>query len=245
MKRKTLILSLFVFTFLITSVVSVLAASLGDPFDGTGFQNANWKWQNEPANWDIGKTAEGWLHITAENNQNLWSADTSARLYQETTLDELDVGTHVMMEYEGTSSCVSGLVIKSPKDDNWTTLKFWGRAADTILQWQHKAEEVVNSVAGSNQPAGRVEVFIRIAKDGDEYTGYWKMAAGDEWTEITPHANKVLSPPLEVGIYAANCEGAGTMTAEYEYFNDLLNPFETAVAPKGKLAAYWGDIKSK
>ena len=245
MKGRIVAFLLFVCTFLIALAASLLADSLGDPFDGTSLQNPGWKWQNEPAEWDVGETTKGWLHITPANNQNLWDVDTVAKLYHEVSADEFDVQTHLVMDYQGTDSLVSGLVAKGPKEGNWVTLKFWGRGGDAILQWQHKQQEVVNSVPGSSQPAGRVEVFIRIAKDGDEYTGYWKKNEGDDWIEITPHANISLTPPLEVGIYAGICTASGTAIMEYEYFDDLIEPFETAVAPKGKLATYWGILKTE
>lgn len=239
---RKFILNIFLVSLFMAFSSFAFSASLGDPFDGNSLKNPNWKWQNEPK-WDIGSTNKGWLHINAANNQNLWDVDTVAKLYQEVTLDKLDIETHLVMEYKGTGSCVSGLVIKSPKDANWTTLKFWGRGGDAILQWQHKTQEVNANVPGSSQPAGRVEVYIRIAKNGDEYIGYWKKAMKDDWIEITPRANRKLTPPLEVGIYAGNCEGGGTMTAQFEYFNDLLNPF--AVKPIGKLSTKWGEIKSE
>jgi len=50
---------------------------------------------------------------------------------------------------------------------------------------------------------------------------------------------------LEVGIYAGICTASGTAIMEYEYFDDLIEPFETAVAPKGKLATYWGILKTE
>jgi len=234
---------IFILVVLVSTQSHAFAASLGDPFDGTKLANPNWKWQNEPK-WDLGTTNKGWLHIDAANNQNLWDVDTVAKLFQEVTLDKLDIETHLVMDYNGTGSCVSGLVIKSPKDANWITMKFWGRGADAILQWQHKTQEVVSSVPDSNQPAGKVEVFIRIAKNGDEYTGYWKKTVDDQWIEVTPHANKALTPPLEVGILAGNCEAGGTMTAEFEYFNDLINPMSSAVNSTGKCTTTWASIKT-
>jgi len=124
MKRFTILLALMVFVCFQGHALA--AASLGDPFDGTKSQNTNWKWQNEPAKWDIGKTNQGWLHIDAANNQNLWDVDTVAKLYQEVSLDKFDVETHLVMDYKGTSSLVAGLVAKGPKEGNWVTLKFWG-----------------------------------------------------------------------------------------------------------------------
>ena len=235
-----------IFTFALLTLIIVqshaFAGSLGDPFDGGVLKNPDWKWQNEP-NWDLGKTNNGWLHINTANNQNLWDVDTVSKLYQLVDMDRLDISTHLVMEYKGTSSCVSGLVIKSPTDVNWTTMKFWGRGADAVIQWQHKAQEVVGTVPGSNQPAGRTEVFIRIVKSGDEYTGYWKKLANDDWIEVTPHATKALKAPLEVGIFAGNCEAGGTMTAEFEFFDDLITPY-AAVDSSGKCATIWASLKA-
>jgi len=237
------VIFLFSLVILICLQSYTFAASLGDPFDGNKLQNPGWKWQNEPK-WDMGTTEKGWLFINASNNQNLWDVDTVAKLFQEVNVDKIDIETHIVVNYKGTSSCVSGLVIKSPKDANWTTMKVWGRAADTIIQWQHKQQEVVGNVPGTAQPAGRVEYYIRMAKNGDEYIGYWKLAAADKWTEIMPHANRKLTPPLEVGIFAGNCEGGGTMTVQFEYFNDLINPFSTAVESKGKLSTTWASLRT-
>ena len=57
------------------------AESLGDPFEGNKLQNKNWKWSDEPKEWDIGKTKSGWLYIKGERNRNLWGDDTTNRLY--------------------------------------------------------------------------------------------------------------------------------------------------------------------
>lgn len=244
MSRGSLAFPFFVCTFFIAFAGSLFADSLGDPFDGTSLKNPNWKWQNEPAKWDVGMTKEGWLHITGENNQNLWQSDTSARLYQEVSADDLDIETHLVMEYQNTTSLVAGLVIKGPKEDNWVTMKCWGRDANTQLQWQHKGEEVNTNVPGAGGAAGTLDMFIRIVKKSDEYIGYWKKNEGDAWNEIVPHANRSLTPPLEVGIFTGICTAGGTATMEFEYFEDLVNPF-LAVASGGKLASCWAAIKSE
>jgi hypothetical protein len=244
-KKQPVTFLLFVCIFAAAFAGSVLADSLGDPFDGNSLQNPDWQWQNEPAKWDVGETTPGWLHITGELNRNLWGVDTVNKLYQEVSLDEFDIETHVVMDYQGASSVVTGLVAKSPADSDWTTMKFWGRGGDAILQWQHKQRGAgAGDPPGTNQPAGRVEYYIRMTKNGNEYMGYYKENEDDDWIE-TSLATIDLTPPLEVGIYAGIDAAAGTCIMEFEYFRDLLNPFETAVAPKGKLATYWGDIKSE
>jgi hypothetical protein len=241
MKLSTTFL-FFVCVFLVAFSGSLFADSLGDPFDGKGLQNPNWVWQSEPDVWDVGTTTEGWLHFVPKINQNLWSADTTIRLYQETSEEQFEVETHVVMDYAG-DCIVAGLVALSPVENNWTTLKFWGRAGDAILQWQHKSQEIVANVPGSTQPAGRVEAYLRMEKDGDNYLGWWKKAEGDDWIEIKPDAPFALTPPIQIGVFGGICAAAGSGTIEYEYFSDLVNPF--AVEPDAKLSATWGQVKSK
>ncbi len=242
MKKKAVALSSFACVFTLILAGLVFAASLGDPFDGNSLQNPNWQWQNEPDEWDVGATTAGWLHFVPKTNQNLWASDTTARLYQETDVDKFDVETHLVVDYAA-DCVVAGIVAYGPQEDNWTTLKLWGRAGDAIIQWQHKQSEVVPNVPGSSQPAGRVEVYLRMAKDGDNYMGWWKLAEGDDWIEIKPDAPFDLTPPIQVGIYGGICTGSGRATVEYEYFKDRIEPI-TSVDPATKLSATWGQIKS-
>ncbi len=104
------------------------ADSFGDPFDGNKLQNPNWKWQNEPPKWDVGKTREGHLYMDCEPNRNLWADDASHFLYQETDTDMFDVETHFRAKWD-TDSGVNGLLVKSSEDNNWVTIKFWGQNA--------------------------------------------------------------------------------------------------------------------
>ena len=100
---------MFILCFTLCPLLSY-AASLGDHFDGPDLKNPNWKLQSEAKEWDVGKTTKGWLHIVPELNQNLWSSDTSIRLYQETS-DDFDVETHLVMDYKA-GCIVAGLVAK-------------------------------------------------------------------------------------------------------------------------------------
>ncbi len=137
---------------------------------------------------------------------------------------------------------VAGIVAYSPTEDDWTTLKFWGRAGDAIIQWQHKQNEVVGNVAGSAQPAGVVDVYLRMAKDGDNYMGWWKLAEGDDWIEVKPDAPFALTPPIQLGLFGGVCAGAGEAVVEYEYFKDLIDPV-SSVEAAAKMSVTWGQIK--
>jgi hypothetical protein len=247
--------AIFVVCLLCLVAPSLMAKSLGDPFDGNKLQNPEWKWKDrnkdegtEPEKWDVGKTKEGWLHIDAAPNRNLWNADTTNRLYQEHSGD-FDVETHVYMEY-ATQSIVSGVVALSQTTlgkggkPEWVTMKFWGRGGDAILQFQIREGGIQNEAPGFKPKATKpMDVYIRLARKGKTFTTWWKEKEGDEWNEIEETKTMDLKDPIEIGIYGGNCEAVGRGDIQYEYFRDNLEPF--VVLPKQKLPVSWGAIKGR
>ena len=200
----------------------VATAGISDNFDGTALQNPNWQWQNEPANWDVGETQDGFLHIKGETNRNLWASDASHFLYQETDADMFDVETHFFAKWD-TSSGVNGLVVKSPADNNWVTIKFWSRDAGAKgqIQYQTRGQGLVADPAWRPE-FGVTELFLRLRKHGDTYTGWYKTREADPWIEIGV-ANFPLTPPLQLGIYAGVAAGTGTLTVDYDYFRSTVD----------------------
>ena len=209
-----------------TPVVTNPTDNFDDPFEGTALPNPNWQWQNEPANWDVGETRENFLHIESETNRNLWVSDASHFLYQETDADTFDVETHFFARWD-TSSGVNGLVVKSPADNNWVTLKFWSRDAGAKgqIQYQTRGRESGNGLtgnAGFTPTFGNTELFFRLRKQGDTYTGWYKTHEADPWIEIGV-TNFPLTPPLQLGVYAGVAAGTGTLTVDYEYFRSTVD----------------------
>ncbi len=198
------------------------ADTFDDPFEGTALQNPNWQWQNEPANWDVGETRDGFLHIEGETNRNLWASDASHFLYQETDADAFDVETHFFSRWD-TASGVNGLVVKSPADNNWVTIKFWSRDAGPKgqIQYQTRGRGLVADPAWRPE-FGATELFLRLRKQGDTYTGWYKTRDADPWIEIGG-ANFPLTPPLQLGIYTGVATGTGTLTVDYDYFRSTVD----------------------
>ena len=258
MKVKNLLLSRVIFALFIATAfltAQAEAESLGDPFDGDQFQNPNWKWSKESKQWDVGKTEAGWLHMTGETNHNLWTNDDPSRVYQEHTGD-FDVETHLLMDYEP-SSVVAGLVALSPttkdhngRDGEWVTIKLWGRGAaqgsNAVIQYQKRefdnGEGLVATVPNFQEPAGEMDLYLRLRREKDTFTAWWKPEKNDAWIEIGVTDQK-FDEPLQVGVYAGVADGAGEMVAQYEYFEDLIEPF--AVSPRAKLPLTWGALKQR
>lgn len=221
------------------------ADSFGDPFEGGELQNPNWKWQNEPSEWDVGETREGHLYIDSETGRNVWASDDSHLLYQETDTDMFDVETHFFAKWDTTSS-VNGLIIKSPSDNNWVTLKFWARDAANRGHIQYQTKQAGLRPGGDigwKPEFGETELFLRLKKDGNQYSAWYKTEADGDWLVIHENANFNLTPPLWLGIYAGVAADSGSLEVEYGYFQDNINV--TDVEPEGKVATTWGKVKSR
>ena len=76
--------------------------------------------------------------------------------------------------------------------------------------------------AGFTPTFGNTELFFRLRKQGDTYTGWYKTNAADPWIEIGV-ANFSLTPPLHLGIYAGVAAGTGTLTVDYDYFRSTVD----------------------
>lgn len=185
-----------------------------DSFSGGALQNPNWQWRNEPDDWWVNDT--GQLYIEAENNRNLWGSDNTHFLYQETSADTFDVETTFWTIW-ATSSGVTGLVVKSPADNDWVTLKFWAQGDTGQIQYQARGRGLAADPAWRGNVWLGETLFFRLRKDGNAYTGFYKTDEGHAWTKIAT-ANVPLTPPLQLGIYAGVEAGTGTLTVGYDYF---------------------------
>ena len=226
------------------AIPSFAATSLGDEFDGTKL-DAKWKWHNEPKIWDVGTTKSGWLTIEADLNRNLWAADDTTRLYREVPDEPFDVETHITTEFAA-NSVVAGIVAMSTTDNNWVTIKFWGHAAGNAqLQYQNRTVEAGNGLTGSAPGfatvGGVADFFLRMTKEKNVYTAYWKMKSTDDWTAVGP-TTFPMTHPLQLSLFVGVDAAAGTMTVNYEYIKDNITPL--AVNPSAKLATVWGGLKT-
>lgn len=229
--------------FALLAAPCVAAGSLGDEFDGAK-PDAKWQWHNEPKAWDVGKTKAKWLTIQADTNRNLWAADDTSRLYQEVLNEPFDVETHMATKFAA-NSVVAGIVAMSKTDNNWVTIKFWGHANGTAqLQYQNRTVEAGNGLTGAAPgfaTAGGIgDFYLRMTKDKDVYTAFWKMNAADDWTVVGP-TTFPMTHPLQLSLFAGVDAAAGEMTASFEYFKDNITPL--AVHPTAKLAVVWANAK--
>lgn len=206
--------------------------TLSDEFDGTALSNPNWHWQNEPG---IGRGIEGWkvqdgsLFINAGYNRPVWQHDASNFLYQEVGSD-FDVQTELHANYaykDRNKYVMTGLMIKSPIDNDWVTLKWWGgHNGGGQIQYQTRGNESPHDGLTGYLPyphitsPDEVDICFRLQRSGDTYTAWYKHPNSEVW-EIVGVTEKKLTPPLQLGIYAGVQSGFGKLHVKYHYFREV------------------------
>ena len=231
---------------------------MSDEFMGAG-QNLESFWQVKDGDKSPWELKDGVLVAEAGFDQNVWTDDTSTRFYQITDQDQFDIETSMTVDY-GDACTVAGIIVYSAttkdhqdRDGQWVTLKLWGRGAaqgnNAVLQYQRRQNDsaelgYVGTQPDYNPAQGVIPLELRVTRDGDEYTSWFKPDAEGDWVSVGQVTNE-LAEPLEVGLYVGICEGeseAGRMTVTFDYFREASSP-ATAVDPRNRLAVTWGELK--
>jgi len=195
--------------------------------------------------WDCNVGKQGWLQMRMPPGRDIGSTkDLTSRLYQECGHSVFDVSTHV--EFGGAQG-TGGISVCSYADRDWMALKV-GIANDDpskrYVRWEHKGH-MIGSVE-----IDKAEVYLRVLKNYEDYSAFWKYNEADEWTQMVktlswateqPPDDSVEQPPdepaiinvqfqspFEVGIFAGNTADEGeSEIVNFEYV-DVLSHNELA-----------------
>ena len=121
-----------------------------------------------------------------------------------------------------TNSVVAGIVVKSPTDQDWVAIKLWGHGDGTgQIQFQTRGNQsspgLTGDAPGFSCSDGKTNIAMRLAKQGSQYTGYFRTAEDGDWIQVGPTTIK-LTPPLEVGLFSGVTATTGDMKVDYSFF---------------------------
>ena len=194
-----------------TTDITLRDGLFSDEFDGIDLQSF-WNVQNGDKNPYM--LSDGKLVVEGQEISNIFANDDSTRFYQTTDKDQFTIETSLVFDY-GTTCAVAGLIISSPTTEDyrgdWVLLKIWGLQSTIILQFQNRQTEIVRRVPDYTAEPGQVPIAMRLKKDGDTYTAWYKSNAEGEWVEVG-QTTIALPEPLQAGVYAGLCDDAGDLT---------------------------------
>ena len=240
-----LIVMLLSVILLIVAVPCISSAQVlqSDEFNGSGqslqpFWNVqNTFWHVQAGNEGSYMLSDGNLVVEGAFYQNLWDADVTRRFYQVTDQERFSVETSLIFDHKDVCA-VAGLIIKSPTQNEWVTMKLWGQDAvgafgnlpnTAKLEFQHR-ERHLQHAFGYNPVGGNIPIALRLDRDGDTYTAWYKPDAQGEWV-YTGETTVTLQGPVEVGIFTGICQGeteGGFLTVTVDYFRATTDATELA-----------------
>lgn len=191
---------------------------VSDPFSKRELKS-KWNWSNEPEEWDVGLTKEGWLTWKGKLDANLWSSDETTMLYQIIEKDaDFDISTRLYCQWGNNASDIAGLVVKFPSSDNWIDIKLWMHGDGTSrLEFQTKGTDLISPVPGSESLGGNRDIYLRLVKKGNSYTGYYKNIPDEDWILIGSTAG-FESFPIYVCLFGGVDQGDGDLLIQYDFF---------------------------
>jgi hypothetical protein len=194
------------------------ASLFSDDFKSTSLKDG-WYWANEPSEWDINTSRIDYLFFIGNLDANIWCEDNTSRLYQIISSEQdFDVYTHMRYIWGNNASDVAGIVCKSATSGDWVILKFWMHGdLSGRLEFQTKCNDLISPVPGSLVYGGDIEFYLRMKKEGNDYSAYFKFNEGDDWTLVgTTQFEDQL--PLQLGIFGGTDSGNGELIVEVDYF---------------------------
>ena len=252
-----LIVLLLAAMLLVVATPSISSAQVlqSDEFDGSGQAlQPFWNVQNTFSHVQAGNTgsymlSNGNLVVEGAFYQNLWDADYTRRFYQVTDQEKFSVATSLIFDHKDVCA-VAGLIIKSPTQNEWVTMKLWGQGAvgafgnqpnTAKLEFQHRERHLL-AAFGYNPAGGNIPIALRLDRDGDTYTAWYKPEAQGEWV-FTGETTVALQGPLEVGIFTGICqdEAPGSLTVTFHNFLVTTDATELAnqAQPGPKIEGPW------
>ena len=212
-----------------------------DEFDGSGqdlqpfWHVQNTFWDHEPGNTGSYRLSNGALVVEGAFYQNLYHADYSRRFYQVTNQEKFSAETSLIFDHKDVCA-IAGLIIKSPTQNEWMMLKLWGRGTEpwhdlsahtAHLQFQGRERDIVFNVPGTTRAAGNIATTMRLNRDGDTYTAWYKPDARGEWVYVG-ETRVALRGALEVGLFVGICqhEVPGGLTVTFDHFRVTTDPAE-------------------
>lgn len=241
-------ITILVYGILILSLAGTVSAGVWtDPFDGNQLVDG-WEFRDYRDEVTEFEVKDGFLQMINPNGG--WGHTTPdkpmiEREIPKSAAKNITVSGVFSADPEGPASAWVGIFLYSDDDLNYACLLFGGSAGDP-------QKTLIGSMVNANwQDKGHfdtgfdVPIHLKIVKEDDLFSGYFRENEKDEWTLSGGKTWNHKFDVERVGIGFMNNWGGKTVT----FFVDSLSiegegikPL--AIAPEGKLATIWGHLKS-
>ena len=245
MKCQSLVI-LVCLTFMVVLPTASMGGVWRDNFDGAKI-GSGWEFTNPPKQCKY-EVADGMFSIKLEGKNDIWGGqDNAAKLLREAPEGNYSVETRIVIKPDA----------KAKTANTWTSITMFDDAKSPSANWLYLARggnseiniEYAKNNAGNIGPSLKnmadTELYLKVEKTGQDYTGHYKIKENDKWIKVGTTKHDALNPS-KVGLLVKSW-AVRSMVCNYDYFEmegENVKSNMTAVAPNGKLAVTWGQLRS-
>jgi len=197
--------------------------SVSDEFDSDTL-GPQWFWVRErPETWSLTENP-GSMTIQAEQGDTYTGTNTARNILLQDASGDWVIESKLVFSVRPNTSYQQGGLVVYQDDDNYIKLDWEAQGTNTRIQQVREVNRSVsgtayvsaNSLVPSTGPNANT-VWFRIAKSGNNYTGYYSVD-GITFTALTTHTATFNN--IKVGLYSNN--GSGTtsnLKVAFDYFH--------------------------
>ncbi len=224
----------------------VSADTWTDNFDGNKLEDV-WEFRDHNKEETEYEVKDGFLRITNPGNWGHTTADKPMieRDIPQTASKDITVSGIFSSDPDTPADAWIGIFIYSDDDLNYACLLFGGESNQPQKALIGSMIKSAWNDHGHPQTGFDVPFHLKLVKEGDTFSGYFRKDEKDEWTLAQ---NKMWNHNFDVkqvGIGFMNNWGGQTVTFLIDQLSiegEGIKPF--SVEPDDKLATTWGDLKA-
>ena len=226
-------------------ISNAIADTWTDNFDGNKLEDV-WEFRDHNNKQTEYEVKDGFLHITNPGNWGHTTADKPMieRDIPQTASENITVSGVFSSDPDKPADAWIGIFIYSDDDLNYACLLFGGEANQPQKALIGSMIKSAWNDHGHPQMGFDVPFHLKLVKEGDTFSGYFRKDEKDDWTLAQNKTWNHNFDVKQVGIGFMNNWGGQTVTFMIDQLSiegEGIEPF--SVEPNGKLATTWGDLK--
>jgi len=197
----------------------VLPASAGvwlDNFDGSTLGDG-WEYIDPDAANEF-EVKDGSFVVHFEGTHDIWGGfDYAPKLLREAPEGDFAIESHYVIQPDavgGLANTWTGIIVFDDTDNPSTDWLYVARGGGSVMTFEYVADGGGHSATTHSTEA--LDVWARIEKTGDTYLCRYKLAEGDDWTDLGEYTPASMNP-LKVGLVIKSW-AARSMVLSFDYF---------------------------
>jgi len=187
-----------------------------DDFNGNTL-DAGWEYI-DPHAANVGEVKEGSFVVRLEGTHDIWGgSDSAPKLLRDAPEGDFAIESHYVIQPDasaGLDNTWTGIIVFDDTDSPSTDWLYVVRGGGSVVSFEYVEDGSGHGATTHSTQA--LEVWSRVEKTGNTYLCRYKLAEGDEWTDLGEYTPPSLNP-LKVGLIVKSWANR-SIVCSFDYF---------------------------